>query len=351
MNKTKYVLYSNTLENIEKKVENKCSYDKIVFYEKHIDRSDLSDEQKTIQNIRQYYRERNTRIYFSDDAMKEEIKRLVYQKIVTQSDENIPKVIHDHMYNDTKFRIVGWITDPEPNDKNKLKRLNISFELGNIREGWVSDDEENNTYDYSDDEAEFAEGLKDIKDVISSFSYEPDKYVYLEDLSAYSYATDFQNIGNKIAKIIKRVISTDYRYCFRSGKIIVPKEYTDKGECGIRDWQSLKGSNNKNNSIEKQMLRDIVRDKKKYAEHSLHCVMSAITKGNTSWSIPTLTVDGLWNKTRKKKLVNELLKDKSDQELIEMEKEDIDNIIREHWKGVLKKAMENVDVEIIPKDV
>ena len=350
MSKTKYILYSNTLENIEKEVENKNTYDKIVFYKTHIDRSDLSEEQKNIQNLRPYYKERDTRIYFNDNTLKEEIKRLVYQKIVTQSDEDIPKVIHEHMYKDIKFRIVGWVTEPEPNDKKKIKRLSVSFELGNMREKWVNDDEENNTYDYSDDEAEFAEKLKDIKEVLSSFSYEPDKYVYLEDISAYSYATDFQNIGNKIAKLIKRVISTDYIYCFRSGKLIVPKEYTDKGECGIKDWQALKSNNNKNNSIEKQMLRDIIREKKKYAVHSMYHIMNAITRCNTNWSVPALTIDGLWNQTRKKKLVNELLKDKSDQELIEMEKEEIDKIFKEYWKNKLNEAIEYIDVAIVPKD-
>ena len=145
-----------------------------------------------------------------------------------------------------------------------------------------------------------------------------------------------------IPKIVKRVVNKNLTYCLKNGKNIVPDEYLDKGKSGIEEWRTLKSSQNKNNSMEKRIIKEALREKKNYMIACIETAMRNIVDVNTSWEVPALSIDGRWNAGKVKKLSTQLFKDKSNQQIIEMSEEDVLAIVKEYWKKLLNDAYKEV---------
>lgn len=197
--------------------------------------------------------------------------------------------------------------------------------------------------EYAYDMKELTKKLDDVKLDYSFSGNDPDDYVYLDELTVVVHRYRIEWMVKEVPKLIKRVIKNNLTYCLKNGKNIVPDEYLDKGEKGVREWQELKRSNNKNNSMEKRMVRDILKSKRNYATDCIHTVTRAIVNPHYNYSIPCLEVEGRWNATKTKKMVSNLFKDKSDSTIMQMSEEDILNMVKAYWKEELQFAIKNVD--------
>ena len=129
------------------------------------------------------------------------------------------------------------------------------------------------------------------------------------------------DLENKIKNQIKKFIRNNLSYCIKKGEVIVPEEYLNRGKEGIDEWRQLKASNNKSNSMEKKLLKQIYADKKFYQYNTMSQIVDRIASSQ-SWSIPHIEVDGRFNKQRTFKLINQILGDKSRQEIMNMEEID-----------------------------
>lgn len=102
--------------------------------------------------------------------------------------------------------------------------------------------------------------------------------------------------------------------------------------------------------MEKKLLKQIYADKKFYQYNTMSQIVDRIASSQ-SWSIPHIEVDGRFNKQRTFKLINQILGDKSKQEIMDMEEEEIVKAFKEYWKEILKKKYEEIDnMEIIKYD-
>ena len=333
--KTKaYVICSRTLKELQDAVQDLDRYVATTVCEYIIDRSDISPEQQQIQNQNrnswykahtQDFRVRNEQIYSL-------VKELAMKKILGGCKKNVKKEIYNEVYN-TDIRIIATIKQHE-----KYCSIESFVEFGNKNE-WGNDNTER--YEYLYDLDEFREKLKDVK-YNNSFSA-PDEYILLEKIEINVRAYQFLDIDKTIEKQINKFIKEELTYCLKNDEVIVPQEYIDKGEEGIKEWREIKASKNKNNSIEKKILREAVHNKKKYAYDSMCRIMDAIPKGNLNWAIPFITIDGRWNKQRTRKLVNKVIDNKSQQYYIDTTEEEIMNKFKEYWKDILMTAYNNVD--------
>lgn len=157
------------------------------------------------------------------------------------------------------------------------------------------------------------------------------------NFDSYSQS-NLKDIPKKLARIIK----TNLTYCLKDGKNIVPDEYLDKGKVGIEEWQSTKRSANKNNSMEKRLVRDCIRQKKQLLDKYLNGAMLQISM-NQDWTIPALAVNGRFNQGCMRKLVTQLLKGKSEQQLFEIEDEAMLEMAKNYWKKKLQEAIKRID--------
>lgn len=147
-----------------------------------------------------------------------------------------------------------------------------------------------------------------------------------------------------IMKIIERELRNNYTYCLKNGKSIVPPEYAKRGKKGIAEWRQLKSKQNKANSLDKQIIKQTLRQAKNNMEECLmkicRCIVCA---SNASWSVPRLQIDGLYNQQRKRKQVLTLLKGYSKNDIMKMDKQTVLNLAKEYWKNELKQAYDAVD--------
>lgn len=147
----------------------------------------------------------------------------------------------------------------------------------------------------------------------------------------------------RIDTLIKRAIKDELAYCLKKGKVIVPKEYLDKGEAGIREWQEKKRSGNKNNSMEKRLIRETLKEKKNKLYHASYVAQVAMVRGR-EYGIPGLAIDFLYNKGYNRTLItSHLLKDKTDQDIMEMTDEQALAMAKEYWKSKLEEAEKRID--------
>ena len=195
---------------------------------------------------------------------------------------------------------------------------------------------------YSTDIKEFEEKLD--KYDVSSYSSGKDMYVHYEHISVsvatYYYRND---LDKRIKKAVNRYMRERLTYCLKKGRLIVSDDYLDKGEKGIKEWQELKSSQNKNNSIEKKLITQTVREKKRFAFSCARATEGKIANVGTSWSIPRLTVDGCWNVGKNEKLVAEIFNTKDKNFMMTIENEEILRKVKSHWKHELEKAINEVD--------
>lgn len=335
--RTGYVICSRTLKEMKDAIAYIVNrYDRKKIYEYNIDRSDISEEQKKIQNQNGWYKNRDVEIRMRNEQIYNLAKKLTFEKLYSGCQNNIEQEVFDEVYN-TPIRVIGII---ERNNAFEYDMLDLVIDFGGVDPYGEDNDKR---YNYSDNIKEFEEKLKGVK-YRSSFRSDTEEYTLLENVSAYAYPYTFENVEADIKKQIKKLIRNELTYCLKRGKSIVPQEYLDRKEEGIAEWRKLKSSSNKNNSIEKRMLQQIVRDKKRYAYDCMVQIQNKITTcGNQSWKMPRLEIDGRYNKQRTYKLVMEILGAKDNQFYIELTEKQIENKFKEYWKNVLTSACNEID--------
>lgn len=322
-----YVLCTKTLREIESIAANSQEY-RIELYSLDIDRSDLSEEQKRMQEKNKWYAKEDVDFRLWGTKLDELVNKRIMDTVLSKYDGNIlEKTINDIM--DIEIRFIGKVSE----DKKRI-RTTIDFEVGDSR---------NDTFEYSDDLEEFEKMAKQSSRCIS---YSDDKdIVYLERVSAQVYQHSFENFKKEVKKEINKFVRNRLTYCLKNGKLIVPDEYLDKGEKGIEEWRDIKSSKNKSNSIENKLIKEAVNEKKQYAYDAVYKAMDKIISANSSrdWTLPRLVIDGKWNKQRTQKLATKILDTKDKQKLIEMSEQEITDRAKEYWKQQLMDAYNEVD--------
>lgn len=178
-------------------------------------------------------------------------------------------------------------------------------------------------------------------------------YLAEEDKNASGDAPNFYYGTNKnsyygkkaVAYLINREIKNKYTYCVKNGKNIVPDEYLKDGSAGIERWKSEKSKNNKQNSIEKQMMKKLKYEKKHQAFNDFNSVIAAMCneKSVHDWGTVFLAVEGRYNTGRRLKTIQKhILKDMADDELIKMEDEEIKKRCKSYWVKELMDAIERI---------
>lgn len=329
-----YIVCKKTLKELEQLAKGSNGW-RTTFYIHTINRGDLSDEQLKVQQRNNWYSKEDYEVRLWNGKIEEIIKKSMHNKIISGEKENIKQKMLDEIMN-MEIRCTGRFFSEDNNT-----RLQLSAEMG--------EEDRNDNCIYIDDAKEFE--YKTI-DCGRRTSFSPDLgVVLLEEVSFEIHTNSFSNLTEKVDKMINKVIRNDYTYCIKNGNVIIPDEYISKGEKGIEEWRDIKKSKNKNNSIEKKLLRDVVKDKKNYAYDCVYIAMDKIlykTNNNYDWTIPRLVIDGKYNKQRTAKLAMKILGTKDKQKIIDMPKETILENAKKYWKEILMDAYNNVDKMEVP---
>lgn len=299
------------------------------------DLSWLTEEQKDRQNKAYFHRkEASASIQLSEDFLYRTIREIAYQKIQEKFDGDFEEEILNRVL-DKKVTCDLYITYKN----NKIKKLcmdtNTSFRSP------LSLDE---TSEYYEDTS-----IEDIKRIFKemprlSTNYSSMEYdeLYIESLCVEVYNWSLGDIRNKIKKQIQKFVRKELTYCLKNGKIIIPEEYAERGERGVIDWREYKKSKNKNNSMEKRIIKETYQAKKKRAEKIMCSVLYGGMQAKVDWSMPFLTIDGLGNKARVNKLINMILDCKDKQNILNMSDEEMTRLIKEYWIGELERAVNDI---------
>lgn len=326
-NITKYVAYEAPLKDFIKMAdENSHRYDRHILYEYKANRPDMTPEQIEIQNKNRWYANRSMDIQLSSDLLYEMAKEEAYDTISKGCKNNIPKTIFNNVL-DTNIRAV--VTIKQYTDD--ASGVEIDVEAG--------EQKALGTYIY--DIKELEKELKGVKRK-DSFMTE-DKTVYLDNLNIGMYSYAFERIGETITKMINKVMRENFTYCMKNGVVIVPEEYLAKGKDGIEEWRSIKSANNKSNSMEKRMIKQVFAEKRQFATKCMIQIIDKVVSVNHNWSLPCVTVDGRWNMTKINKLVTKIANTKNKQKFIDMPDEEIIEKFKKYWKKELMDIYDEID--------
>lgn len=325
-----FVLYKTTLKGLYDLKEKSGGVWEFEVYAKKIDTGELSKEQEQKQMRESWLREINCSVRIYNDNLYTQAERIGYKLLSNGCKEKLEEKILDEVLN-TELRAVFYY-------RGNNNSSGASWEFG--------EEDADKNFEYIEDEKEFDKTIKGY----TRKSYRDNEDIYLENIRYTAYTGHFDDLEEKIKKQIKKFIRNNLSYCIKKGKIIVPEEYLNRGKEGIDEWRQLKASNNKSNSMEKKLLKQIYADKKFYQYNTMSQIVDRIASSQ-SWSIPHIEVDGRFNKQRTFKLINQILGDKSKQEIMNMEEEEIVKAFKEYWKEILKKKYEEIDnMEIIKYD-
>lgn len=183
--------------------------------------------------------------------------------------------------------------------------------------------------------------VENIKPYLSVNEY--DTNIYYEGISYYTPKNRYYG-ENAIKYLVNKILKEKYTYCVKMGKNIVPDDYIKLGKEGIERWRQEKSNSNKQNSIEKQMLKKIKLQKKQDAFTIFNNVMSAMLNenGSRNWDLAFLSVDGRWNTGRRSKTINKYILNVSDNELVTMSNEEIEKRCKSYWVAELTQAIERI---------
>lgn len=334
----KYILCEYTFKELQNKVIGSNSrYSAVELLKYNVySQDEFDDEQKKIQNRHRWNAEESGDIRLWGNLQDEFIEKTIEDEIfVNNLKENISTEIHKKMMN-TKIIVTASFKDFD----NGRIGLILNYEPENCLD--------KDKYDYVKDDTMLMQALRLVKDKSYNYNTEKDEYVYLESLTIREYPYQFEEIDKFFTSKIKKYIRENLSYCLKKDALIVPEEYMNKGKTGVEEWRNIKSSNNKNNSIEKKLLKQTLKDKKNYALDCMSAVMlRAVFPNGTSmgrdWSLPFIEIDGRFNYSRTRKLVNTILKDKSDQDLIKMPEEEIQKLFKDFWKDKLMELYNSVD--------
>ena len=325
----KYIVVEKTLKELIDIVNKDNDYggpsDRTELYECQFDRKNLTETQQKLQENNRWCTERKADMHISDFQLRDMLESVLYDKILNGCKKNLPDVVFSEIMN---AKVVATICLEYEVDKYTGICFNCGFE-----------NDKDTLAKYSTDIKELEEKMKSVKRKVSLFSKDNDRpEVYLEKVSVGIYYYGFRSIEEKLKKMIKKFIHENLTYCIKKNEIIIPDEYLAKGKSGIEEWREFKKSKNKNNSMEKRMLKQIQLEKKQYAFSCSYKVMSAITSRNYTWNIPSMAIEGRFNKQRVGKLINNLLKENKKENLVDVSEQDIFNMIKDYWKKILADA-------------
>ena len=323
-----FVLYKSTLKDINeisKKPRNSWEFE---LYTKNIDIGELSKEQQEKQISNSWLREINCSVRICNDDFYKQAESIAYKLLEDGCKENLEEKIFDGILN-TELRAVFY--------------YHCENDIGGA--GWEFGEKDISLkYKYIEDEKEFDKTIKGY----SRKNYSNNEDIYLEQIRYVGYMRHFDNLEERIKKQIKKFVRNNLTYCIKKGNIIIPEEYLNKGKEGINEWRELKASNNKSNSMEKRLLKQIYADKKKYQYYAM-CQIEDKIASSQNWSMQHIEVDGRFNKQKTFKLINQILSDKSRQDIANMDEKEIVKAFKEYWKEILKKKYEEVDKMEITK--
>lgn len=324
-NKTRYVLAEKTLKELADYGD--VGWGGQELYRYNIDRSNLTAEEQIQQRNCSWQTRQNGRVHFSTDEELKIINQVIDKVVASKYAGDLYAKILEEVYKTKMFLCVS---------------LNVNEE--NIGGLYVETYHDYSSKDkYTDGDIVLTHGKtdefeKEVRDVKAKGGYgDNPPLVYIEEVSitydTYSCRT-VQDIPSRIKKLIKSKLV----YCVKNGKLIVPEKYLDKGMAGIEEWQSIKRAGNKNNSVEKRLLRDCLRKRKVYVNDCLHRVCREIIM-DQDWSMPTLTVNGMYNQGYMKKCVTHLLKGKTDNQIMQLTDDDILDMTRQYWLDKLSDTI------------
>ena len=180
--------------------------------------------------------------------------------------------------------------------------------------------------------------VEEIKEYLS----EEERNVTAE-MDCFGYHTSKNSYyGEKaIEYLVNKMLKEKYTYCVKCGKNIVPDEYLKEGAAGIQRWKSEKSSSNKQNSVEKQVLKQIKREKRKIAYSKFFDCMQEISKGG-SYDMVHMNVDGQWNKSRTDKTIRKYILTGGEDELVTISEEEIEKRCKSYWVYELEQLIEKI---------
>lgn len=340
--KKKYVLVEKSLYDLEKLVEEHKNDYNFDVYEHKVERDEeLSEEQKVIQAANKWQSNITSDLRVSEDKLYELVEEVGYKEILNGEKENIITKIQDKVMN-SNVRGVIYVEKKF----NSVLNSNISRAWVEIEYGDRKEDTE-----YLENKEEMNKDLQQVRHDAWNYSKRdvngnPGKeWVMLEDVRLNVYTWNYRGTFENIGKLVKKFIRNELTYCIKNGNVIVPKEYLDKGREGIEEWRETKASKNKNNNMEKRMLRQMLRDKKQAILMQMRNLLWRFPDGqdNKDWSVPYLNIYGSGNHAMAQKLVNKVLGKMTDQEILNMTDEEVSKKFKEYWKGILTKAIEQID--------
>ena len=331
--KETYVACSTTIQGLKSIGE--VDYNGVALYTYENPRDGLTEEQKIIQAQYKWKTNQSGRMRLGRDSLEQIAEGIVDKIVLSKYREDLYSKVLEEM-NKTKIYLCASL-DYGYDENGKM--------VGEVFPDTFTDYTLKDKY--SEQEAVLIHGkvdeLEDKLDKIKmrgGYGNDMNK-VYLERFRIMYDSYDQRHL-EEIPKIVKRVIAKNLTYCLKGGKNIIPDEYLDKGKAGIEEWQASKRSANKNNSMEKKMLRDCVRAKKESLDTHIHNVTRKMIM-NQDWSFPTLAVNGMYNQAYMRKLVMEFLKDKDNQAIIQLEESTMLEMAKNYWKKQLEEAIKRVD--------
>ena len=303
-----------------------------------IDRNDMTPEQVAKQVEHPWESKISEDLSVRENDLYASVKKIAFEELSNGCRKDLYKTIYDRMMG-SEIRAVGWFKlEPRTNA--------IKFYMNSV----FNDIDDRHEYNCKEDEKELKEKLKTARGVSYNYRRQTDEVVFIEKIEVTMRPHSFNDIDKRVEKTIKKFLRNELTYCIKSNKVIVPDEYLVKGEEGINEWRQIKQSNNKSNSIEKQMLRQILTEKKKYAMRSMWQILNEIAATNQDWKKPYLEVDGRYNTARTTRLVNQILNVKDKQGFINMSEEDIIRLFKNYWMDVLMDAYNHVKNMEIKKE-
>lgn len=304
-----------------------------------IDRESMTPEQREKQVEHVWDSKAQTDLHISDNVLQDAIKEFVFEELSNGRRTDLYNTIYDRIMN-SELKAIGWFNLQERTNTIKFYEDSMFINKADFRCEYVC----------QDNEKELKEKLKTARGTSYNYRNQKDEVVFLEKVEVTMRPHSFRDIDKRVEKAIKKFIRNELTYCIKSNKVIVPEEYLVKGEEGIKEWRQIKQSNNKSNSIEKQMLRQVIADKKKYAMQSMWQILNEIAATKPDWKVPYLEVDGRFNNSRTTRLVNQILNIRDKQGFINMSEEDIVRLFKDYWMDVLMEAYNNIKNMEIKKE-
>lgn len=327
------VLVEKTFKELANEVECLNNYDRKTLFEHKIDLGDISEEQKKIQNDNKWWTNENTDMRLRDETVYEYVKKVMYDKLSSGVRENLTADVFDTVMN-TKLKTVASLA----NQKTGYPRI--------ITDTYIENEKDEDYSRLTSDIKEIEDMMRKVKNrTYAMHDEDKDRYILLEELVVQAYAYWGQKIVENVKKYIKRVVREDLTYCLKKDKVIIPEEYLGKGEGGIEEWRSIQSGKNKNNSMEKRMLQQVLKDKKVKAYGVSSLIMDTLTTnmGEHDWSIPNVQIDGRWNQTRMRKFITKRVDTTNKQKFLNMSDEDMIKVFKEYWKAKLMDAYKAID--------